>query len=410
MHSSTYIRIKEAFIAAIKDVHHFPFHDRTAQEEVAEHLLDQVCGSLRVYMSQQERTQVLRQLLDTVVFGLRQIQKLQDDPDIEEIMINGLDRIFIRRRFSDQTEQVPVQFRHRNELRSVIEKLLEGTGRRVDRSSPIVDTRLSDGSRVNIVIEPLSLQGPIITIRKFPEKPITADDLVNHGTMSQDMYVFLKKAVEKKKNILISGSTAAGKTTTLTGLLQFVEGGITGDRLVLIEQIAELQVPKRLVNTVQLETRPPNTEGKGEYTIRDLLQNALRMRPDRIIIGEIRGGEAFDLLQALNTGHDGSFTTLHANSAYDAVSRLESMVLLSGFDQLPLSVVRRWIERTIDYVIQQKRMPDGTRRITEIAAIRNRSQSHKDNHESVILDQIAKFSPDQGFSLHDKHYQFYFQQ
>ncbi len=409
MHHPSYPRIREAFIRAIKDVSHFPFDDRDAQEEVAEHLLDTVCEQLRIYMSAIERRQILQQLLDTVVFGLRQIQKLQDDPEIEEIMINGLDNVFVRRRFSDATERVPVQFHHRNELRSIIEKLLEGTGRRVDRSSPLVDTRLMDGSRVNIVIEPLSLHGPIITIRKFPEKPITADDLLTYGTMNDQMYQFLKAAVEQKKNIIISGSTAAGKTTTLTGLLQFVNGGASGDRLVVIEQIAELQVPEHITNTVRLETRPENAEGKGAFTIRDLLKNALRMRPDRIIIGESRGGEAFDLLQALNTGHEGSFTTLHANSAADALQRLEAMVLLSGFDQLPLGVIRSWISRSVDFVIQQKRFEDGSRRITEIAGLRT-SESLLANDQQIQLDTIASYDTSAGFQIQNEHYQFYFPQ
>lgn len=362
-------QIKSEFINLIKDYPNFPFNDRKAQEVIAEHILEQVFEKTHIYVTSQERKLLLRELLDTVVFGLRQIQKLQDDPTIEEIMINGLNDIFIKRRFSDGVERVPVQFHHRNELRSIIEKLLEGTGRRVDRSTPIVDTRLEDGSRVNIIIEPLSLTGPVITIRKFPEAPITAEDLVAHGTLTQEMFDFLRVMVANHRTIVVSGSTAAGKTTTLSALLDFIEGEDKGERVVLIEQIAEIKLPKKIKNRVQLETRPANIEGKGEYTIRDLLKNALRMRPDRIIIGEVRGGEAFDLLQALNTGHEGSFTTLHANSAHDALLRLESMVLLSGFEQLPLPVIRTWIQRSIDIVIQQKRFSDGSRKITEIAAV-----------------------------------------
>jgi pilus assembly protein CpaF len=352
---------------------------------VAEHILEQVFEKTHIYVTSQERKVLLRELLDTVVFGLRQVQKLQDDPDIEEIVINGLKDIFIKRRFSDGIERVNIEFSHKNELRSVIEKLLEGTGRRVDRSTPIVDTRLADGSRVNIIIEPLSLQGPVITIRKFPEKPITAEDLVKHKTLNQEMYEFLKNAVINRKNIVVSGSTAAGKTTTLSALLDFIEGEDTGERLVLIEQIAEIKLPKKIKNRIQLETRPPNLEGKGEYTIRELLKNALRMRPDRIIIGEVRGGEAFDLLQALNTGHEGSFTTLHANSVTDALLRLESMVLLSGFEQLPLQVIRTWIRRSIDIVIQQKRFPDGTRKITQIASV-TKDESNANADEQVKLE------------------------
>lgn len=385
MKNTSHDTIKNEFVNLIKDYPNFPFDDRKAQELVAEHILEQVFVKTHMYVTSQERKVLLRELLDTVVFGLRQVQKLQDDPDIEEIMINGLKDIFIKRRFSDGIERVNIEFSHKNELRSVIEKLLEGTGRRVDRSTPIVDTRLADGSRVNIIIEPLSLQGPVITIRKFPEKPITAEDLVIHRTLNQEMYDFLKKAIKNRKNIVVSGSTAAGKTTTLSALLDFIEGEDSGERIVLIEQIAEIKLPKKIKNRIQLETRPPNLEGKGEYTIRELLKNALRMRPDRIIIGEVRGGEAFDLLQALNTGHEGSFTTLHANSVTDALLRLESMVLLSGFEQLPLQVIRTWIQRSIDIVIQQKRFPDGTRKITQIASV-TKDESNAKVDEQVKLE------------------------
>jgi pilus assembly protein CpaF len=397
--------VKAEFVNTIKDYPNFPFNDRQAQEQVAEHILDQVFEKTNVYITSQERSQLLRELLDTVVFGLRQIQKLQDDASIEEIMINGLNDIFVKRRFSDGVERVPVQFSHRNELRSVIEKLLEGTGRRIDRSSPIVDTRLADGSRVNIVIEPLSLQGPIITIRKFPERPISADDLLNHGTINQEMYEFLQLMVQKKQNIVVSGSTAAGKTTTLSALLDFMNGGDEGDRVVLIEQIAEIKLPERVKNKVHLETRPPNVEGKGEYSIRDLLKNALRMRPDRIIIGEIRGGEAFDLLQALNTGHDGSFTTLHANSAHDALLRLESMVLMSGLEQLPLSVIKTWIRRSVDFVIQQKRLPDGHRKLVELVAV-SKAEPVGDKHEAIRTIPIFTYK-DGSFKTHEAHYKLY---
>lgn len=396
--------IIQEFINTIKDYPNFPFHNRKAQEEVSEFILDQVFEKVHVYVTSQERTALLRELLDTVVFGLRQIQKLQDDETIEEIMINGLHDIFIKRRFTEAAERVPVQFHSRNELRSVIEKLLEGTGRRIDRSNPLVDTRLSDGSRVNIVIEPLSLQGPVITIRKFPESPITAEDLLKHETINKEMYDFLKMCVERKKNIIVSGSTAAGKTTTLSALLGFMKGGDAGDRVVLIEQIAELQLPSDVKNKVHLETRPPNIEGKGEYSIRDLLKNALRMRPDRIIIGEIRGGEAFDLLQALNTGHEGSFTTLHANSAQDALLRLESMVLLSGFEQLPLPVIKTWIQRSVDVVIQQKRLSDGTRRMVEIALV-DKTETPLDKTKELKTLPIFTWENGQ-FKTHNKNYSF----
>lgn len=378
--------VKTEFINLIKDYQNFPFHDRKLQEGIAADILEQVFEQTKIYVSSMEKQQLLRELLDTVVFGLRQIQKLQDNVDIEEIMINGLNDIYIKKRFEEKIERVDISFQTAAELRSVIEKLLEGTGRRVDRSNPIVDTRLPDGSRVNIIMEPLAMHGACITIRKFPAKAITAQDLIKHNTLNQKMHDFLKLAVEKKANILISGGTAAGKTTTLSALTSFIAGGDAGDRVITIEEIAEIKLPDQIKNRISLETRPPNIEGKGEYTIRDLLRNALRMRPDRLIVGEVRGGEAFDMLQAMNTGHKGSFTTLHANSAYDAIARIEAMVLLAGMEQLPLSVIRGWIRRSIDIIIQQKRMRDGSRRIVQICAVKSQDGFNHQNSPLEVED------------------------
>ena len=229
--------IKSEFINIIKDYPNFPFGDRQGQEQLAGEILDQVFEKTHLYVGHAERKEMLGQILDTVVFGLRQIQKYQDDPEIEEIMINGLENVYIKRRFSDSMEKVPVGFKSPGELRAVIEKLLEGTGRRVDRSSPLVDTRLADGSRVNIIMEPLALKGPYITIRKFPASPITAEDLIKYQTVNQEILEFLKLLVDKKKNLVISGSTSAGKTTTLGALTNFIA---TDDRVVVIEEIAEI--------------------------------------------------------------------------------------------------------------------------------------------------------------------------
>ena len=373
--------IKSEFINIIKDYPNFPFGDRQGQEQLAGEILDQVFEKTHLYVGHAERKEMLGQILDTVVFGLRQIQKYQDDPEIEEIMINGLENVYIKRRFSDSMEKVPVGFKSPGELRAVIEKLLEGTGRRVDRSSPLVDTRLADGSRVNIIMEPLALKGPYITIRKFPASPITAEDLIKYQTVNQEILEFLKLLVDKKKNLVISGSTSAGKTTTLGALTNFIA---TDDRVVVIEEIAEIRLPKQIVNQVYLETRPANVEGRGEYTIRDLLKNALRMRPDRIIVGEVRGGEAFDMLAALNTGHKGSFTTLHANSAEDGINRLEGMILTAGMEQLPLVVIKSWIRRSLDFLIHQQKVPGGHRKVTEVAAIEKEVKEGQEMKVGII--------------------------
>lgn len=361
--------IKSEFINILKDYPNFPHDDQTQQILVAAEVLEIVFEKTKIYLPTAEKEILLQELLDSVVFGLRGIQKLQDDPQIEEIMINGIKDVFVKRRFKDSPERVDISFKSEAELKVVIEKLLEGTGRRVDRSSPLVDIRLKDGSRVNVIIEPLSLNGPCITIRKFPQIPIKPKDLIRLKTINQEIHDFLKEAVISKFNLVVSGGTAAGKTTTLAALTHFIKGGDDGDRVVVIEETAEIRLPEHITNQINLEARPANVEGLGEYTIRDLLRNSLRMRPDRIIVGEARGGEAFDMLQAMNTGHPGSFTTLHANSSQDALSRIEAMVLLAGFHQLPLSTIRSWIHSSIDLLIHQQRMPDGTRRIIEICGL-----------------------------------------
>lgn len=362
--------IRSEFINLLKDYPNFPIDNQLRQVAIASEVLEAVFEKTKIYLPVAEKEVLLQELLESVVFGLKGLQRLQNDPEIEEIMINGLKDVFIKKRFKDSPERVEISFKSEAELNSVIEKLLQGTGRRVDRSSPLVDVRLKDGSRVNIIIEPLSLNGPCITIRKFPQNPIEPKDLVKLKTINQEIHDFLKEAVLSKFNIIVSGGTAAGKTTTLSALTHFIKGGDQGDRVVVIEETAEIRLPIHITNQINLEARPPNVEGRGEYTIRDLLRNTLRMRPDRIIVGEARGGEAFDMLQAMNTGHPGSFTTLHANSAEDALSRIEALVLLAGFGGLPLDIVRKWIINTIDLLIHQQRMPDGTRRIVEICGLK----------------------------------------
>ncbi len=364
-------QIKILFIEKLASHEHFSLLDRAEQQMLSEQYLDQVFESIGQFAAAEEKQFMLSQLLTQVVWGLQSIQEFQDDPEVEEIMINGSDGVFIKRRRNDQFELTD-RHPNREELGIIIERLLEGSGRRVDRSTPLIDTRIADGSRVNIVVEPVSPNGPLITIRKFPEKVYSPEDLVAFGMFPTAVSEFLAQAVQHKANMLISGGTATGKTTLTSALLNWIKGGASGERVVIIEETAELATPDQLLNVARMETRPANTDGKGELFIRDLVKNALRMRPDRIIVGEARGGEAYDLLQAMNTGHPGSMTTIHANNPQAAIDRMESLVLLAGFQELPLSVIRSWITKSIDLIIQLKR----------------------DEHQRRIIAQICTFSKD----------------
>ena len=296
------------------------------------------------------------------ILGLGPLEPLLKDPDITEIMVNGPADVFIER--NGRLERVPVRFRDEQHLLQVIDRIVAPLGRRVDESMPYVDARLPDGSRVNVIIRPLSVRGPALTIRKFSATPFTLKRLVKMGTLTESMARFLQACVRARLNILVSGGTGAGKTSTLNALARAIP---QGERIITIEDTAELQLNAE--NLVSLEARPPNIEGKGEVTIRTLVRNALRMRPDRIIVGEVRGAEAFDMLQAMNTGHPGSMTTIHANSPADAVRRLESMVLMAGLE-LPQPTIREYIASAIHVILQQERLPDGQRRIVEIVEVR----------------------------------------
>jgi len=293
--------------------------------------------------------------------GLGPLEHLLLDPEISEVMVVDADTIYVERR--GKLELTTARFTDDDRVRAVIERIVTPLGRRVDESSPLVDARLADGSRVNAIIRPLALRGSCITIRKFARTPLTLDALCRLGALTSAMGLFLTRSVVAKKNILISGGTGSGKTTLLNVLSAAIP---TGERIVTIEDSAELKLAQPHV--VSLETRPPNMEGKGEYTIRDLVKNALRMRPDRIVIGECRGGEALDMLQAMNTGHDGSLTTTHANSPAEALARLETLVLMAGVD-LPSRAVREQIAASIQLVVQQARLSDGSRKITEISEV-----------------------------------------
>lgn len=297
------------------------------------------------------------------MLGLGPIQSLLNDDSITEVMVNGPKKVFVER--LGKLELTDVKFHDNAHLMNIVERILTPLGRRIDESSPLVDARLEDGSRVNIIIPPLSLVGPAITIRKFSKTPLSVENLISFGTMDEKMALFLRACVKARINILVSGGTGSGKTTTLNVISSFIP---EQERIVTIEDAAELRLQQEHV--VTLESRPANIEGKGQITIRDLVRNALRMRPDRIIVGEVRSGEALDMLQAMNTGHDGSLTTAHANSPRDALSRLETMVLMSGLE-LPVRAIREQISSAIDLIIQQSRIRDGSRKITYVTEVQH---------------------------------------
>lgn len=309
--------------------------------------------------------------------GLGALEPFLEDESITEIMVNGPDQIYVERQ--GRLELTGSRFTSRNSLMGVIDRIVAPLGRRIDESSPMVDARLPDGSRVNAIIPPLSLVGPSITIRKFSKKKLAIQDLVGYDTLTVEMAIFLKTCVENKKNLIVSGGTGSGKTTTLNILSSFIG---SEDRIVTIEDAAELQLHQPHV--ISLESRPANAEGKGQVNIRDLVINSLRMRPDRIVVGECRSGEALDMLQAMNTGHDGSLTTGHANSPRDFLSRLEVMVLMAGVD-LPVRAIREQIASAVDIIIQQTRLGDGSRKITSIVEV---AGIEGDN---IQLDPIFEF-------------------
>ena len=313
-----------------------------------------------VGISRDEREQLANEIANDIL-GYGPLERLLADDSITEIMVNGPDEIWIERqgRLYDTT----VRFNDESQLRRIITKMVAQVGRRVDESSPMVDARLPDGSRVNVIIPPLSLSGPLLTIRKFSQKRLMLDDLVRLGTLSEQALEFLTSCVKAELNLLISGGTGSGKTTLLNALSSAVPNS---DRVVTIEDAAELQLSQDHV--LRLEARPKNLDGEGEIPIRELVRNSLRMRPDRIIVGEVRGAEALDMLQAMNTGHEGSLTTVHANSPRDALSRIETMVLMAGID-LPMRAIRQQISSALDLVIHLERLDDGSRRVTHVTEV-----------------------------------------
>jgi len=322
--------------------------------------LARVVDEQGLVLAQHERRTILQELEDDAL-GLGPMQRLLDDRSVTEIMVNGHDTIYVER--DGRITLSGLRFTDEDHLRRVIERIVARVGRRIDESSPLVDARLQDGSRVNAVIPPLAVNGSSLTIRKFSDTPYTVEDLIRFGSFSPQLGVFLRACVEAKLNILVSGGTGTGKTTLLNVLSSFIPAD---ERIVTIEDAVELKLQQDHV--VTLESRPPNIEGKGEVTIRDLVRNSLRMRPDRIVVGECRGGEALDMLQAMNTGHDGSLSTLHANAPRDAIARLETLVLMAGMD-LPLRAIREQVASAIDVIIQIQRMRDGSRRIVQVTEV-----------------------------------------
>lgn len=334
--------------------------DRDAVRGELKEIIERLVAEESAPMSFQERQRIAEEVLDEV-FGLGPLEPLLKDPRVSDILVNTYKNVYIER--DGVLEHTPVQFRDNAHLMLIIDRIVSAVGRRVDESSPMVDARLADGSRVNAIIPPLALDGPVLSIRRFGHRPLAAEDLLRKGAMTPEMLEFLQGCVRARLNILISGGTGAGKTTLLNVLSSTISDG---ERIVTIEDAAELQLHQEHV--VRLETRPANIEGKGAVQQRQLVINSLRMRPDRIVVGEVRGEEALDMLQAMNTGHDGSLTTIHANSSRDALSRLETMVAMANLN-IPERAVRRQIASAIQVIVQVSRMSDGTRKVMAISEI-----------------------------------------
>jgi pilus assembly protein CpaF len=323
-----------------------------------------------------DRKKVVDELVNDLT-GFGPINPLLLDPEVSEVMVNGPNQVYVER--SGRIELTSVQFRDNEHVMGVVDRIVAPIGRRVDEASPMVDARLPDGSRVNVIIPPLALNGPTITIRKFSQDPYTIDDLIGFGTLTEEMAAFLDACVKARLNIFVSGGTGSGKTTTLNVLSSCIP---SDERIVTIEDAAELKLWQEHV--VSLESRPANIEGKGSITIRDLVRNSLRMRPERVVIGEVRGGEALDMLQAMNTGHDGSLATGHSNSPRDMISRLETMVLMAGIE-LPIKAIREQIAGALDLIIHQSRLKDGSRKITHITEVQGLEG------DTVVLQDIFLF-------------------
>lgn len=332
-------------------------------------------------LSAVDRLEITNNVLDNIM-GYGPIQALIDDPTVTEVMVNNPDSIYVER--AGRIYRTDRRFLDERHLLRIIDKIVSRVGRRIDEASPMVDARLPDGSRVNAIISPLAINGPMLTIRKFSREPYTVDDLISFGTMNENLAQFLEACVRGHLNILISGGTGTGKTTLLNVVSQFVPND---ERIITVEDAAELQLHQEHV--LRLESRPPNIEGTGQVAIRDLVRNTLRMRPDRIIVGEVRGGEALDMLQAMNTGHDGSLSTVHSNSPRDALSRVETMVLMAGYD-LPVRAIREQAASAFDLLIHLARLQDGTRRVVKVAEVEGMEG------DTIVLQDIFYFDYSMG--------------
>src|SRR5688572_9684572 len=339
-------------------------------------VVERLCDTENPLLNRMERERLIDEVLDET-FGFGPLEMLLKDPTISDILVNGPHNIWVERR--GKLEKTDVKFRDNDHLMQIIDRIVSKVGRRVDETSPMVDARLPDGSRVNAVIPPLALDGASLSIRRFGANPLKLEDLLNFKAFTPEMAMLMEACIKARLNVLISGGTGCGKTTLLNTLSSFIPGD---ERVVTIEDAAELQLQQDHV--VRLETRPPNIEGKGMIMTRDLVRNALRMRPERIIVGECRGAEALDMLQAMNTGHSGSMTTLHANSVRDGLSRLETMIMMAGFE-LPIKAMRQQISSSIDLIIQANRMQGGPRKITSITEVMNMEQ------DVIIMQEIFRF-------------------
>lgn len=353
-----------------------PERDRESFNTAVLGIIQETLAKMTLPLSRKEKERLAEDTLSEAV-GLGPLSILFDDPAVSDILVNGPYEVYVER--FGRLEQTDVKFHNTEHLANLIERIVSRVGRHIDQNSPMVDARLPDGSRVNAVIPPLSLSGPVLSIRRFGHQYLQAEDLIRLGTMTSEMVSVFQALVQSRHNIQISGGTGSGKTTLLNNLSLYIE---PKERVITIEDAAELRLQKNHV--VRLEARPANIEGRGAVSIRDLVINALRMRPDRIIVGEVRGGEAFDMLQAMSTGHEGGMTTIHANSTRDAIGRIESMVLLAGFD-LPSRVIRQMIASAIDVLIHVERMPDGTRKVTSVCEFVGMEQ------DTILMQEIFTF-------------------